>query len=57
MADYFANNPDMIVNGFIKSGICGALDGLESDEDVEDDQGSESCMSKENTASSEESDD
>ena len=37
VADYFANNPDMIVDGFIKSGICGALDGLESDEDLEDD--------------------
>ena len=57
MADYFANNPATTVNGFIKSGICRALDGVESDEDVEDDQGSESSTSEENTPSSEESDD
>ena len=61
MADHFANNPDIIVSVFIKSGICGALDDLESDEDsdevVEDDQFSESSMSEESTASSDESDD
>ena len=57
MADHFANYPDIIVSGFIKSAVCGALDDLESDEEVEDDQGSESSMSKESTASSDESDD
>ena len=27
MAQYFADNPQIIVNGFIKAGITGALDG------------------------------
>ena len=34
MADYFASNPAIIVNGFIKAGITGAFDGeLEEGED------------------------
>ena len=57
MADHFANNPDIIVNVFIKSGICGALDDLESDAEGEDDQFSDSSMSEESTASSDEFDD
>lgn len=40
MATYISNNPQMIANGFIHSGITGALDGKETDnvqraEDVE----------------------
>ena len=27
MAQYFTDNPQIIVNGFIKAGIAGALDG------------------------------
>ena len=33
MAGYFANNPDIIVKGFIRSGISGALDGVNTDEE------------------------
>ena len=36
MAGYFANNPDIIVKGFIKSGISGALDGVYSEQEVMD---------------------
>ena len=32
MADYISGNPQMIVNGFIRSGITGALDGEEPDD-------------------------
>ena len=28
MAEYFRENPQIVVNGFIKAGIAGALDGL-----------------------------
>ena len=34
MASYISNNPQMIVNGFIHSGIAGALDGQEMTDDV-----------------------
>ena len=27
IAEYFADNPQIIVNGFVKAGIAGALDG------------------------------
>ena len=47
----------IILSRVIKSGICGALYGVESDEYVENDQGPESFTSEENTSSSEESDD
>ena len=37
MAAYVADNPQFLVNGFIKAGITGALDGcLEDDESIED---------------------
>ena len=36
MAGYFANNPDIIVKGFIKSGISRALDGINNDEEEMD---------------------
>ena len=36
MAEYFADNPLIIVNGFIRSGITGALDGdMEEQEESE----------------------
>ena len=33
MAGYFANNPDIIVKGFIRSGISRTLDGVNTDEE------------------------
>lgn len=39
MADYFAINPMIIVNGFVKAGITGALDGdIEKDEEDEEEE-------------------
>ena len=40
MASYVSENPQFIVNGFIRSGITGALDALETDdmEKLEDEQ-------------------
>ena len=35
MAEYFANNPQIIVNGFVKAGIAAALDGQEDQQEVE----------------------
>ena len=32
MSSYISNNPQLIVNGFIRSGIAGALNGQETDE-------------------------
>ena len=45
MAEYFADNPQIIVNGFVKAGIMAALDGRqdqqeklhEKEDDSEDD--------------------
>ena len=31
MAKYFAENPKIIVNGFVKAGITAALDGLDEE--------------------------
>ncbi len=33
MADYIAQNPSFLVNGFMKAGITGALDGHDPSED------------------------
>ena len=41
MADYVCENPQFIVNGFIKSGITGALDGTHTS-DSEDRQETDS---------------
>ena len=40
MASYVSENPQFIVNGFIHSGITGALDALETDDmdKLEDEQ-------------------
>ena len=35
MAEYFADNPQIIVNGFVKAGIATALDGQDDQQDVE----------------------
>ena len=34
MAEYFADNPQIIVNGFVKAGIAAALDGQEDQQEV-----------------------
>ena len=36
MAEYIGDNPQFIVNGFAKAGICRALDGITSDEEFDD---------------------
>ena len=36
MAEYIGNNPQFIVNGFAKAGICCALDGITSDDELDD---------------------
>ena len=33
MADYFTDNPQIIVNGFVKAGITAALDGQENQQE------------------------
>jgi hypothetical protein len=33
MAEYISDNRQFIVNGFVRSGITGALDGIMQDED------------------------
>ena len=43
MAEYFADNPQIIVNGFIRAGIASALDNTSSDlEDMQDEEDTES---------------
>ena len=37
MADYISDNPQFIVNGFVRSGITGTLDGVLQDEEADDD--------------------
>lgn len=36
MAEYIADNPQFIVNGFKRAGICRALDGISSDDELDD---------------------
>ena len=36
MWEYIMDNPQFIVNGFIRSGICRALDGVTSDDELDD---------------------
>ena len=40
MAEYISNNPQIIVNGFIRSGITGAVDGTMVESDEDEDNGS-----------------
>ena len=43
MADYFTQNPQIIVNGFVRAGIAGALDGyVDKETDSEEDRDSDS---------------
>ena len=61
MAEYIAENPQLIVNGFIRSGITGALDGCDDDEhsthseDSENDSDDYFTDDSENTDQSEDS--
>ena len=41
MAEYIAKNPQLIVNGFIRSGITGALDGCDDNEHSKQSEDSE----------------
>ena len=41
MAEHFEENPQIIVNGFIRSGITGALDGVDSESEPEESEESE----------------
>ena len=36
MAEYISSNPQIIVNGFVRAGICRALDGVTSDGELDD---------------------
>ena len=45
MAEHFAQNPGIIVNGFLRAGITGALD--HSSDDSEDDQSDSDCTESE----------
>jgi hypothetical protein len=33
MAEYFADNPQIVVNGFMRTGIVGALDGHQDEQE------------------------
>lgn len=35
-AEYIADNPQFIVNGFVKAGICCTLDGMTLDNELDD---------------------
>ena len=38
MTEYISKNPEIIVNGFIRAGICGALDDKETEDHEEVDE-------------------
>ena len=60
MATYFAENPKIIVNGFIRSGITGALDGLEGntlESEPEEESESEESEPEDESEPEEESED
>ena len=55
MAAYFGENPQIVVNGFVKAGIAGALDGhidCRPEEENEREDKSEECKSKADGSSS-----
>ena len=41
LADYMAANPQIIVNGFMRTGITGALDGIQDDDSMDTNEDSE----------------
>ena len=53
MAQYLGDNPQIIVNGFIRSGIPGALDGLQEDTDSGNESSQEDNSSYESSTSDE----
>ena len=56
MHDYIADNPQFIVNGFVRAGISGALDGLDITSDEEDVAGDNDSNSSEEESTSEDED-
>ena len=47
MAEYFADNPQIIVNGFVMAGIAGALDGHADEQEGEQNAGEDETDSEE----------
>ena len=50
MAEYFEENPQIIVNGFIRAGIADALDrasGVEGEPEIDPESESDFCVSEE----------
>ena len=56
MAKYISNNPQIIVNGFIRSEIPGAVDGLQQDTDSGNESSQEDYTSYESDTSEESED-
>ena len=52
-AEYMSDNPQIIVNGFIRSGIPGAVDGLQEDRDSGNESSQEEYTSYESDTSEE----
>ena len=57
MAEYIIDNPQIIVNGFIHSGIPGAVDGLQQGTDSGSESSQEDYTSYKSDTSEEESED
>lgn len=53
MAEYLSDNPQIIVNGFVRSGIPGALDRLQEDTDSGNESSQEDYSSYESDTSEE----
>ena len=49
LADFISNNPQFLVNGFIHSGITGAIDGIESNTDNNYDNNSDDGINDESS--------
>ena len=56
MAQYFCDNPQIIANSFIRSGIPGALDGLREDTDSGNESSQEDYSSYESTCNTSDED-
>lgn len=56
MFEYISDNPQIIVNGFIRAGICGALDVVASEDSGDVDDSSEESVEDYDSDFSEESD-
>ena len=56
MAQYLCENPHIIANGFIRSGIPGALDGLQEDTDSGNESSQEDYSSYKSTCNTNDED-